>query len=119
MKKSSAPYKEEKYSAALEDIIKKYSSYPITSLAYFNKANVYFNKANTYNTTNQNEYRYYHQKALDIINARLKVVNDASEGSKNLNTLKTYIERKTVAAQIENINLPNTPFRALVTYRKY
>ncbi|MBU6159202.1 MAG: hypothetical protein KGP35_09245 [Bacteroidetes bacterium] len=109
------------YRQALQQLLEKYQNAPSVAQAGYLLAQSYANFAATYQFkikySNEIENpRYYYQKARSII----KVFSDLqpqNEGIVNCRNLLFSIEEKTLTLQTEQVNLPETPLRALVTYR--
>lgn len=109
--------KDELYVKALEEITETYKANSIATQAWYLQAKFYSDKANAYKAFTNTNSRYEHQKAINIINERLKLNSDSCEGNLNMKALKEFIARKTISTKVEAVNVPNQPFRMLVNYR--
>lgn len=109
--------KDELYVKALEEITETYKANSIATQAWYLQAKFYSDKANAYKAFTNTNSRYEHQKAINIINERLKLNSDSCEGNLNMKALKEFIVRKTISTKVEAVNVPNQPFRMLVNYR--
>jgi uncharacterized protein YfaS (alpha-2-macroglobulin family) len=113
--------KNELYRASLNHLIKQYNNQPAVSQAVYLLANDYVQFAQTYDFTKHKTEdalnpRWYYKKALDLCNT---VVNqkEKTEGKINCNNLIQQINGKELSLRTEKVNLPDQPFRSLVTYR--
>lgn len=113
--------KDEQYRIALNHLIKQYNNQPVVSQAVYLLAKDYADFAQTYDfkqhkTEDDLNPRWYYKKALELCNT---VINqkEKTEGKVNCSNLIREINSKEVALQTEKVNLPNQPFRSLITYR--
>ncbi|XVJ66313.1 MAG: TonB-dependent receptor plug domain-containing protein [Lacibacter sp.] len=113
--------KDEQYRLALNHLIKQYNNQPVISQAVYLLAKDYTDFAATYDFTQHKTEddlnpRWYYKKALELCNT---VINqkEKTEGKVNCNNLIREIKNKEVTLQTEKVNLPNQPFRSLLTYR--
>lgn len=115
--KNNSNKKDELYLNALQEIINNYPRNNVSSAAAFYKAKYFYDRANKYEPLTKTIYKDDNIKAIETINKALSVNNDSSEACANLRMLKTYIERQELNTEVEEINIPNKPFRLLVKYR--
>lgn len=85
--------------------------------AYYLQANYYADKANTYQPFGDNTQRFSNVKAMQIISEALAKYKQDDEGVNNLKNLQQQILQKSIATQTEEVNLPNKPLRALVSFK--
>jgi hypothetical protein len=85
--------------------------------AYYLQANYYANKANTYQPFGDTTQRFAKVKAMQIIEEGLVKYQQDDEGVNNLKNLQQQILQKSIATQTEDVNLPNKPFRAFVSFK--
>lgn len=107
--------KEEQYQATLEAIAKQNGAR--AAQANYLLAQVENNKALTYQPFGDTSQRYAYIKALQIIDAALLKYKEEDDGVYNLKILRNQILSKSIYIQTEKVNVPNQPFRALVSYK--
>lgn len=108
--------KKELYRKALEQITEVHGNLPIAAQAWFLLADTYFNEGATYDPLKDTTHRYALLKAKEICE-KVIAQKESSEGKANCINLLNSILRRTINLQTELVNVPNQPFRALVTYR--
>lgn len=113
--------KNEYYRLALNHLIHQYNNQPVVSQAVYLLSNDYAEFAETYDFTKHKtddtlNPRWYYKKALDLCST---VVNqkEKTEGKINCSNLIHQINSKELSLRTEKVNLPNQPFRSLITYR--
>jgi uncharacterized protein YfaS (alpha-2-macroglobulin family) len=113
--------KNEYYRLALNHLIHQYNNQPVVSQSVYLLANDYAEFAETYDFTKHKtddtlNPRWYYKKALDLCST---VVNqkEKTEGKINCSNLIHQINSKELSLRTEKVNLPNQPFRSLITYR--
>jgi len=115
--------KDSLYEKALTTITGKYTDQPAAAQAYYLVANLHANKANVYNPLKTDDKDPANPKGEYIIAANIcKQVlqqKEESEGKANCYNLLQQIERKELNLITEQVNLPQQPFRTLVTYRNF
>lgn len=109
--------KDELYIKALQELTTDYKTNTTAAQAWYLQAKFYSDKANNYKAFIKTENRYDNQKALSIIDERLKLNSDSCEGNLNMKALKEFILRKTISTKVEAVNVPNQAFRMLVNYK--
>lgn len=113
--------KNELYRASLNHLIKQFSNQPVVSQAVYLLANDYVEFAQTYDFTKHKtdddlNPRWYYKKALDLCNTVI-TQKEKTEGKVNCSNLIEQINSKELSLKTEKVNLPNQPFRSLITYR--
>jgi hypothetical protein len=120
---SVAENKEALYKAALENCTQQYGSSPVAAQALYLLAAFYENRATQYDPLKDTSYRFDRVKAKEILE---RVVKDSSrfgtaitgrEGWTNSYNLLNQINRPAFSFEVEKVNLPAQPFRALVKYK--
>ncbi|MFL5810565.1 MAG: alpha-2-macroglobulin family protein, partial [Flavisolibacter sp.] len=109
--------KDSLYTIALVNTIQKYRGNAMAKQASYMLAAWYEQKANTYQPLKDTQYRYARNEAHRILQ---EAVNDSSvknEGWTNSFNLLKEIERKSFSFEVEKVNIPGQPFRALVKYK--
>lgn len=113
--------KSEYYRSALLQFINLYQRSPLTAQAAYLLGKEYAEFAHTYDfkkhkvDDGQNP-RWYFKKAIDLCKPYTEL-KEESEGISNCYNLIRQINEKTIRITTEKVNLPNKPFRALVSYR--
>ena len=108
--------KKELYRKALEQITTTHGSLPIAAQAWYLLANTYYEEGATYDPLKDTTHRYALLKAKDICE-KVAAQKEPSEGKANCTNLLSNIVRRNINLQTELVNIPNQPFRVLVTYR--
>jgi uncharacterized protein YfaS (alpha-2-macroglobulin family) len=88
-----------------------------TARAYYILANYYAQLANNYQPFGDTTHRFDKVKALQIIKAGLAKYQQDDEGVNNLKNLQQSILQTSITIQTEEVNTPNKPFRALVSFK--
>lgn len=114
---ASFEHKERRYVSALENITHNYGQSAAASQAWYLLARDAANKAATYQAFGDTTYQYGYTRAISLIEKALSLNKENNNGIANLQNLLTEIRGKQLGTQTEIVNLPNTPFRALVSYR--
>ncbi len=109
-------HKDELYLKSLENITNRYAQEKAASEAWYLQALEYANKASEYNPLADTITRYAYRKAK-IICENVIQRKDSSGGSINCQNLLGDILRKELNLQTEKVNVPDKPFRVLVSYR--
>ncbi len=89
---------------------------PASTEITFDIASYYSGKASSFSAGINEETKWYFKKAYAICDGAIKRFPDAF-GSKNCVYLQKQIMLQSVNALAEQTNVPNKPFRALVTYK--
>ncbi len=105
------------YRQALEEITKLYPDTSGSAQAWYLRAAIDADKASKYQPFGDTAGRFGYINAKAIIDERLKIQAAASEGRSNMQQLLASIVKKELHAQVENINVPDAPFRMYVSYR--
>ena len=113
--------KEEQYRLALQHLMNQYNHAPVVSQAVYLLAKDYADFAQTYDFTKHKtddafNPRWYYKKALDLCNTVISQ-KEKTEGKINCSNLIHQINSKELALRTEKVNIPNQPFRSLITYR--
>ena len=113
--------KNEFYRNALNHLIQQYNNQPIVSQAVYLLAKDLSDYASTYDFTKHKtddvlNPRWYYKKALDLCNTVI-TQKEKTEGKVNCSNLIEEIKGRELSLKTEKVNLPNQPFRSLITYR--
>lgn len=109
--------KEEVYLEVLEKITTEYNSVAAVSQAWFLLANAHHVKGSGYQPFGDTTNRYAHKRAKELAEKALSLFKENNQGVVNLKNLLSQIAARELHLQTEMVNLPEKPFRALVTYR--
>ncbi len=109
---------EELYTYALQNLTDRYGDQPAAAQAWYLQAVQYSAKASAYNPPKDTANRYAYMQAKAICE---KVIQqkDSSEGKSSCLNLLQDIIGKEVSLQAEKVNVPDQPFRILVSYRNF
>lgn len=113
--------KNELYRTALNHLIKQYNNQPAVSQAVYLLAKDYADYAETYDFTIHKiedalNPRWYYKKALNLCTTVMNQ-KEKTEGKVNCSNLIREINSKELSLKTEKVNLPQQPFRSLITYR--
>lgn len=120
---STHPDKGNLYFSAINHIASQYGKSPAAAQAWYLLAQYYNEKAENYKPFGDATHRFARVKAKDICEEVLQQKDlpagrqDSSEGKINCYNLLNTINSKSLQFSIEKVNVPNMPFRALVSYR--
>ncbi len=114
--KSINPDKDTLYVSALENLNKKFGSFPASSEVTYDIANYYYQQGSTYPTNKDENTRWLLKKAYEMCKNPIDKFPDAF-GTKNCQFLQGKISEKSLLLTTEEINTPNKPFRGLLTYK--
>jgi Bacterial Alpha-2-macroglobulin MG10 domain/Alpha-2-macroglobulin family/MG2 domain len=109
------PDKDSLYLSALGRITSQFGTLSISSQAWYLQAVWWAGQADTYDPLKDTAHRYDNLKAIPLCEQAVKHP-DSSEGRWNCEELLRKIRRPSFNIHMESVNLPNLPFRALVTY---
>ncbi|HEY0751248.1 MAG TPA: alpha-2-macroglobulin, partial [Chitinophagaceae bacterium] len=109
--------KEELYLNALRSITSRYGNHPSANQAYYLIALHHHELASAYQPFGDTTNRYERVKAVEILQDVVKDSTVKSEGWVNSYNLLNGIKTKEYSFELEKVNVPSKPFRALVRYR--
>lgn len=110
------PEKDSLYFSTLRQITGQYSSLPVAAQAWYLQAAFYSQKAASFDPVNDTANRFDYVKAKAICEQVL-TQKDSSEGKTNCSSLLRNITHLSFTLETEKVNLPDLPFRALVSYK--
>ncbi len=110
------PDKDSLYVNALGRITSQFGTLSISSQAWYLQAEWWARQADAYDPLRDTSYRYDNLKAIAFCEQAVKHP-DSSEGRWNCEQLLRKIRRPSFNIQMESVNLPNKPFRVLITYK--
>ena len=108
--------KDSLYLNAITKMEMKYQDVPYSSLISFNIAQYYYNEGAKYDPKGSDIYKWEIKKALEICNTAIEKYPDTF-GAGECRWLQNQIQQKSLSVQTEYGNIPDQPFRALVTYK--
>ncbi|MEJ7766566.1 MAG: alpha-2-macroglobulin family protein [Chitinophagaceae bacterium] len=108
--------KEALYVNALQHLIQRYASQPAATQASYLLAQWHVKNAAQYNPLKDTVYRYEYQAAV-LICEKIVQQKVASEGKSNCLALLQQIRHQELTLQTEKVNLPDLPFRTMVSFR--
>jgi uncharacterized protein YfaS (alpha-2-macroglobulin family) len=110
------PDKKNLYLSALNNIVSRYRNHSTAEQALYLVASTYNNDGSAYQPYGDSSHRWDIKKAKEICEQILQQ-KDSSEGRTNAANLLKSILRKEAKFEIESVNIPGKPFRALINYR--
>jgi len=110
------PEKDSLYMIALNRITSQYGTLAATSKAWFSQAQWWYEQGSTYDPLKDSAHRFDYTKAAAICELVLRHP-DSSEGKLMCGELLDAIRKRSVSLKIEQVNIPNLPFRVLLTYK--
>ena len=109
--------KDSLYFRALQSITTRYGNQPAAAQAFYLQALHYHEIASRYQPLGDTTSRFDRVKAVQILEEVVKDSSVKSEGWVNSYNLLNELKRKEYGFEVEKVNLPSKPFRALVRYR--
>jgi len=109
------PNKDAEYLKALEKLEQNYINQPISAEVTYEIAQHYFSESSNYSPDTE-AHKWDRKTAFDILQKAI----DRFPGSShvhNCKVLQDQIKAKQLSMEMEQVNLPNAPFRALVRYQ--
>lgn len=110
------PGKQDLYLKALQALEQKSNKYPVSCLVTAEIARIWSEKGSQYKPNQSDEHKWDTKKAYDICQSAIDRFPDAEESYPAYNFQKELLF-KSISSEVENINVPNKPFRALVQYK--
>ncbi len=114
--KSTHPDKDKLYFDAITHIANQYAGIPAAAQAWYLIAAWYEQKASQYKPFGDTTHRYARIKAKEILE-KILLQKDSSEGKINAYNLLKSVNNKSFQFNVEKVNVPSQPFRALMKYR--
>ena len=108
--------KDSLYLNAIVEMEKQFKDVPYSSLISFNIAQYHYNEGTKYDPNGSDNYKWEIKKALEICNSAIEKFPDTF-GAGECRWLQNEILQKSLSVQTEYGNIPDQPFRALVTYK--
>lgn len=108
--------REKLYEAALKNIEEKYPNNEAAAQAMYLRAEIYYHKGGDYKPFTKTADQYEIKRAKALLEVTIQKY-PKSEGGINAQNLLNSILRPTLSLEAEMVNVPQQPFRVLVTYR--
>ena len=108
--------KDSLYFNAIVKMEKQYKDVPYSSLISFNIAQYHYNEGAKYDPNGSDNYKWEIKKALEICNSTIEKYPDTF-GANECRWLQNTILQKSLSVQTEYGNIPDQPFRSLITYK--
>ncbi len=108
--------KDSLYLNAIVDMEKQYKEVPYSSLISFNIALYHYNEGMKYDPNGSDAYKWEIKTALEICNSAIEKYPDTF-GAGECRWLQNQILQKSLSFQTEYGNIPDEPFRSLITYK--
>ncbi|MBE0570357.1 MAG: hypothetical protein IH618_02340 [Ignavibacteriaceae bacterium] len=108
--------KDSLYLNAIVEMENQFKDVPYSSLISFNIAQYHYNEGAKYDPNGSDNYKWEIKKALEICNSTIEKYPDTF-GAGECRWLQNTILQKSLSVQTEYGNLPDQPFRSLITYK--
>ncbi len=108
--------KDSLYLNALQKLEQEYSKEAISTEVSYQIAFYYYGQSRKYNPLNLEDNKWDAKKGLQLCEEAIQRFPN-STGAKNCQSLQSSIQQKTLNLKLEDVNLPDQPFRTLVTYQ--
>ncbi|MCU0355489.1 MAG: hypothetical protein MUD08_17380, partial [Cytophagales bacterium] len=115
---SVLPNTTELYLQALQRLEEKNIKDPVSAIVTYHIAQVWVEKGSQYKPLQSDDHKFDARKAFEICETAKKRFPN-SDGAKMCEGLQISIQTKLLSAQIEKVNVPGQPFRALVSYKNF
>jgi uncharacterized protein YfaS (alpha-2-macroglobulin family) len=112
------PDKPDLYLEALQQLEQKTIKSPVSTRVTCRMAELWREKGGQYNALQSDDHKWDLQKAYDLCETALRRF-PGSDGAALSFNLQQELKQKGLSVTIEKINVPDNPFRALVTYRNF
>ena len=112
------PNKSDLYLEALQQLEQKTIKSPVSTRVTCRMAELWREKGGQYNALQSDDHKWDLQKANDLCETAMQRF-PGSDGAALAFNLQQEIKQKGLSVTIEKVNVPDHPFRALVTYRNF
>jgi uncharacterized protein YfaS (alpha-2-macroglobulin family) len=113
-----APGKDALYLSAFQRLEKRFINHPASTRVTFLKAQFYASQATLYKPLQSDDHKWDYRRANEIGDSAKQRFSD-SYGAIQCENLQDEIRTKSITSNIEEVNVPNQPFRSLVHYRNF
>lgn len=104
------------YRSALNQL-HQYNNNTISARALYLQAALEIEQGSTYEPFGNTQHRYAYNAALKIIDSAKQLLGEATWGKNGFHRLYQQINKAFLSGKIEKNNLPDQPFRALISYQ--
>ena len=104
------------YLSALTSLEKKFIASPFSTDISYEIAEFYNQQGTKYEPLKSKEHKWDLKNALQVCNEAILRFPE-SDGTKNCRYLKTLLTQQNLSLTVEEVNVPNIPFRALLKYK--
>ncbi|MCB0588344.1 MAG: hypothetical protein KDD06_23835, partial [Phaeodactylibacter sp.] len=108
--------KDDLYMKALQVLEGRYAGKPLLAEVWYAMASLYTEEGNTYVPADAEEHKWKLKTALELCNQALERFPE-SYGARQCGVLRSQLLRKTLELKVEEVNLPQMPMLASVSYR--
>lgn len=108
--------KQELYLKALEELEKENLKYPISTRISFVIAKLWEGEGHQYRPLLSADHKGDIKKAYEICDNAMNRFPESEGAAQAYNLQKSFL-LKNISAEIEKVNVPDTPFRAVITYK--
>lgn len=110
------PEKDSLYIFSITKLEEEYNKVPYSTLISYNKARYFYDEGLKYSPAVSDEHKWELKKALEICSTAIEKFPDTF-GAGECNWLQSQILQKNLQFTTEYGNIPDKPFRALVSYK--
>jgi uncharacterized protein YfaS (alpha-2-macroglobulin family) len=110
------PDKQDIYIKSLQKLESKIASHSASVLVSLEIATVLDQQANEYKPLQSDDHKWDRKKAYEICTNAIKRFPNSNEAKQAYN-FQRQLENRDISAIVEKVNIPNLPFKAMVTYR--
>ena len=104
------------YLRALEQLLAAHENHAVSTLVTARIAQLYSNRAGNYSPAKGDDYKWDYKKANDLCKAAIQKYPD-SEGAQLCHNIQMGILSHSLELTLEEVNMPDEPFRMYVRYR--
>ncbi len=115
---STVQNKDDIYMEALQKLAEKYKNSAAAAMISVRIAQTWNQKANEYNPLQTDDHKWDRKKAYEICASVIKQFPGTGAAAEAFN-MQQQIKIKEITSEVEKVNLPGQPFRALVGYRNF
>jgi uncharacterized protein YfaS (alpha-2-macroglobulin family) len=112
------PGKDALYISAIQRLEKRFINHPASTRATFLKAQFYAAQATLYKPLQSDDHKWDYRRANEICDSARQRFSD-SYGAIQCENLQDEIRTKSISSNIEEVNVPNQPFRSLIHHRNF
>jgi uncharacterized protein YfaS (alpha-2-macroglobulin family) len=110
------PEKNSLYISSIINMEERFSSVPYSTMILYNKAKYFYDEGQKHSPSVSDDYKWELKKALEICNSAIEIFPNTF-GASECAWLKNQILQKSLQFTTEYGNIPDKPFRGLVSYK--